>query len=102
MLIRLKCLNENCEYSFEVGEAELRDNSTYYQRCLLCNSKLIVEKESLKEIVKKDLYTQAEEYLNKWVAEIGWDNTIDLIKRHKDQPIYRIYADLLRKRGLIK
>lgn len=41
----------------------------------------------------------AEEHLNKWVNEIGWDNTLDLIKRNKDQACYRIYKELLEKRG---
>jgi hypothetical protein len=102
MLIKLKCLNENCEYCFEVSEAELRDNPQYYERCLVCGSKLKVEKECLKEIVKKDLYQQAEEYLNKWFGEMGIEGTLEMIEKFKEQPTYRIYQDLLRKRGLIK
>ncbi len=99
MKIKLRCSNENCNYCYEVSELELEEFGQYHKKCLICGSKLEVTKESLNEIVEKDLYTQANELLNKWVNEIGWDNTLDLIKRHKDQPCYRIYKDILEKRG---
>ena len=98
-MIRLHCLNENCEYEFEVSEKELLENSKYYERCLMCNSKLQVAKESIKEIVKKDLYIQAEEYISKWQKEYGWDFVLDLIKNNDNQACARIYKDILRKRG---
>lgn len=99
MMIKLVCINDDCKYSYEVSESELKEYPGYHKKCLLCGSQLKVTKESLQEVVKKDLYTQAEDYINKWVAEIGWDNTIDLIKRHKDQSCYRIYKEVLENRG---
>jgi hypothetical protein len=100
-MIRLKCLNDICGYSYEVTQKELEDNSQYYKLCLLCKSKLEIAKESLEEIIEKDLYTRAEEYINIWVAEIGWDNVLDLLARNKTQSCYRIYAEILRKKGFI-
>lgn len=99
MMIKLICVNAECKFSYEVSEKELTEYPGYHKNCLVCGSKLEVAKESLNEIVEKDLYTQANELLDKWVKEIGWDNTIDLIKRHIDQPCYRIYKDILGKRG---
>jgi hypothetical protein len=98
-MIRLICVNDDCKYSYDVSEKELTEYSGYHKKCLICGSQLKVTQESLNEIVGKDLYTQANELLDKWVKEIGWDNTIDLIKRHKEQPCYRIYKDILKKRG---
>lgn len=98
-MIKLICVNDECKYSYLVSESELTEYPGYHKKCLVCGSQLEVAKESLNEIVEKDLYTQANELLDKWVKEIGWDNTIDLIKRHKDQPYYRIYKEILEKRG---
>lgn len=99
MLIKLKCISEVCEYCIEVSEKELLDNPQYYKRCLVCNSVLEITKESLKGIVNNDLYKRAEEYINKWVKEIGWDETLSLIQRNKDQSCYRIYKEILLKKG---
>lgn len=99
MEIKLICVNENCKYAYTVSENELKEYGQYHKQCLICGSKLVVAKESLVEIVKKDLYTKAEEFINKWVSEIGWDRTLDLIKNNDNQACYRIYKDILKKKG---
>ena len=96
-MIRLKCINETCGYSYEVSENEIKEYGQYHTKCLLCKSKMKVV--NLEEIVEKDLYQRAEEYIKKWVAEIGWDNTLDLIKKNKNQGCYRIYKEILEKKG---
>lgn len=99
MLIKLKCLNEVCEYCIEVSEKELIDNSQYYERCLLCNSKLKITKESLNEIIKKDLETQVKENVDKWFRGFGIETTIEICERNKDLAVYRLYKAEIEKRG---
>jgi len=97
-MIKLKCINENCNFSYSVSEKEfLEYGKIYHNRCMICGSKL--EDDNLKEIVEKDLYQRAEDYINKWVAEIGWDRTLDLIKNNKNQACARLYFDELKRRG---
>ena len=98
MMIRLKCINNVCNYSFEVTPKELEDNPQYYKICLLCGSKLTVD--NFEEVITFDLYKRAEENINKWIKEIGWDSTIDLIKRNNKQSCYRIYREILQKKGI--
>ena len=95
-MIKLKCSNENCNYCYEVSEAEYKEYAGYHSHCFMCGSQLIVD---LGDVVEKDLYQRAEAYIDKWVAEIGWDNTIDLIKRNDNQACYRIYKEILQKKG---
>ena len=95
MMIKLKCMS--CGYEFEVSDYELRTFPENYDHCFLCEGKLKVE--NLEEIVTSDVYKRAEEYLNQWLQELGGDETLSLIQRHKDQPTYKIYKELLIKRG---
>jgi hypothetical protein len=96
-MIKLKCINPECAYSYSVSEKELEYNQKYHKTCLICGSLMKVD--NLKEIVRQDIYNRAEEYINEWVSKIGWDRTLDLIKKYKDNPIYRIYKEILGKRG---
>lgn len=98
-MIKLKCVNKECNYIYEVTQKELEDYPLYHQKCLICGSKLKITQKSLTEIVRKGIYQRAEQYINKWVAEMGWDNTLDLIKSNKNQASYRIYKEILEKRG---
>jgi len=100
MMIKLTCISEVCGYSYSVSETEFRENGLYYVRCLVCGSKNKVS--NLEEIVEQDIYKKAEEYINKWFAELGIEGTLEMIERNKEQATYRIYVELLRKRGLIK
>jgi hypothetical protein len=97
-MIKLKCLNGDCNFIYSVSEKEFIEyGQNYHKNCILCGSKLKVD--NIEEIIKQDIYKRAEEYIDKWVAEIGWDNTIDLIKRNSNQACYRIYKEILEKRG---
>jgi hypothetical protein len=98
-VIKLICINEECKYSYRVSENELKEYSQYHEKCLICGSKLKVAEESINEIVKKDLYERAENNINKWFKELGGDNTLDLIARNKSNACYRIYKEILQKRG---
>lgn len=97
MIIKLKCPNNICQYCYELTEEELLDNPQYHRTCPICQSKLAVV--NLDEIVEQDLYQQAENYLKQWVQEIGWDNTLDLIQRNRNQACYKIYKEILLKKG---
>lgn len=97
-MIKLTCTI--CNYSYSVSEGELLDNPELHQVCLLCGAKLFIE--NLEEIVKEDIYKRAENYLNKWFAENGIEGTLEILERNKTQPTYKIYVEILRKRGLIK
>jgi len=99
-MIKLKCINVDCAYSYEVSEKELEEyGETYHSKCLICGSKLEVAQGSITELVKFELFKRAEGHLNNWLLQIGWDNTLDLIQRHKNQACYRIYREILEKRG---
>jgi len=58
--------------------------------------------DNFEEIIKFDIYKRAEEYLNKWFNELGIEYTLEMLERNKTQATYRIYKELLQKRGLIK
>lgn len=98
-MIRLVCINDDCKYSYEVSVNELKEYYQYHEKCLICGSLLKVAENSIEEIVRKNIYTRAEEYINSWVKELGWDNTLDLIAKNKDSACYRIYKEILEKRG---
>ncbi len=84
-MIRLICQNTDCNYSYHITEKELTGNFHYHKFCLICGSRIEVAKESLEKVVKQDLYKKAEENINDWVKDIGWDNTLDLINRNKNK-----------------
>ena len=99
-MIKLKCLNPDCNYIYQVSPAELEDNPQYHKSCIICGSKIKVD--NVEEIVKFDLEKRAEEYLNIWINTLGLEGALELVEKHKDEAIGRIYIELLRKRGLVK
>ena len=100
MMIKLKCINENCAYCYEVSENELKEYGEYHKKCLLCGHQLEVA--NLDEIVKLDIEKRAEEYINLWFRELGIEYTLELVERHKDEAVGRIYVDILKRKGLMK
>ena len=100
-MIKLICKNTECAYSYEVSEKELEEYGQYHQKCLICGSKLEVEKQSLQELVKRGIEEKVKDYIDKWLAELGGDETLSLIQRNKHQACYRLYIEELRKRGFI-
>jgi hypothetical protein len=99
-MIKLKCLNPDCNYVYQVTPAELEDNPQYHDKCLICGSRLKVD--NVEEIVEKGLYERANEYLNEWIKTLGLEGALELVERHKEEAIGRIYMELLKKRGIIK
>jgi hypothetical protein len=97
-MIKLRCLNEICEYCLEVSEKEFTDNPQYYVRCLVCGSQLKVV--NLEEVIKFDIETQIKENIDKWIKLYGYDYVIDLIKKYKDYyAVGRLYLKELKRRG---
>ena len=99
-MIKLKCLNEQCNYVYQVTSKELEDNPQYHRTCIICGSKIKID--NVEEIVEKDLYYRAEEYLNDYIRTLGIEGALELCERHKDEATGRIYMELLRKKGIIK
>ena len=99
-MIKLKCLNPDCNYIYQVSPVELEDNPQYHKSCIICGSKIKVD--NVEEVVKKDLYDRASELLNSWIRTLGIEGALELCERHKDEATGRIYMELLRKKGIIK
>jgi len=68
--------------------------------CAFCGEKLHIQ--NLDEIVKLDIEKRAEEYLTKGFNEIGIEATVELVERNKDQATYKIYKQILQKKGLMR
>jgi len=95
MLIKLEC--RHCGEVIEVEEINLIQEPEMYRNCFLCSYKMEVR--NLDEVVKFDIYKKAENYLNEWIQKLGLEGCIELIERHKNQACYRIYREILEKRG---
>jgi hypothetical protein len=99
-MIRLKCINEKCGFSYEISENEIKEYGQYHTKCLICGSKLEIAKESLEKIINTDLETKIKENIDKWVKKFGWDYVIDLVKKYKDYyAVGRLYVEELKRRG---
>jgi len=100
MDITLKCSNKECSYGYKVSEKELEEyGETYHSKCLICGSKLEIVQGSINDLVKFELFKRAEEHLYKWFNQLGLEGTLELVERHSNQACYRIYKELLEKRG---
>jgi hypothetical protein len=95
MLIKFYC-DKHCA-DFTKDELELIYQGQSFNYCAFCGGRLHIE--NLVEIVKQDIDTRVRNNIDKWFKEIGADNTIDMIKRNKDQACARLYFDELRRRG---
>jgi len=94
MKIKFYCKNHCAD--FEKTEEELKSEKVI-THCAFCGEKLRIM--NLDEVVKQDIYTQAKEYLDRWVRELGLEGCIELVERHKNQACYRIYKEILKERG---
>ena len=97
MLIKLKCSNKDCEFSYKVTLTELEDNPQQHRFCMICKSKMQVN--NVEEIVNEDLEQKIKTYINKWFKQIGIEATIELCERNQDLAVYRLYKEELKKRG---
>lgn len=97
-MIRLKCCNNKCAFSYSITETELKEyGEVYHKFCIVCGSKMEVD--NLEEIVKKDLETRVKEYIDLWFRELGVEYTIEMVEKHKGESIYRLYKQEIEKRG---
>ena len=94
-MVKLKC--KHCKYEYAITEAEIIEDGILHKYCFLCGGE--IEVLNLNEIMEKDLYKRAEEYITKWTAEFGLEGCIELVERNKNQACYRIYKEILEKRG---
>ena len=95
-MIKLRC--KLCKFSFEVSEKEFIEYPEAYKDCYIsCGGENEVV--NLDEIVEKDIYTRAEEYINKWFKEIGIEATIEMCERNREQSCFRIYRKILESKG---
>lgn len=97
-MIKLKCSNISCNYIYEVTQKELEDNPQYHRACLICGSKLQVD--NLEEIVRLDVEQRVKDYVDLWFRTLGADYTLEMIERHRDLAVYRLYKDEIERRGL--
>jgi uncharacterized protein YuzB (UPF0349 family) len=95
MIIKFYC-NNHCG-DFTKDELELIYQKQSFRYCAFCGEKLIIE--NLTEIVQQDTKIKVRNNINTWFNEIGVDNTIDLVKRNKNQPCAKLYLDELKQRG---
>jgi len=98
-MIHLKCINNDCGYSYQVSENELKEYGQYHKNCLICGSQLKITQESLDEVVKLDIEQRVKNNVNEWFAELGIEGTIELIERNKGLAVYRLYKAEIEKRG---
>lgn len=97
-MIKLKCSNENCAFTYSVSEKELEEYGEHYHTfCMICGSKLQVI--NLEEIVANDVEQKVKEYIDLWFRTLGIEYTIEMIERHKDLAVYRLYKAEIEKRG---
>jgi hypothetical protein len=95
MIIKFYC-DKHCA-DFTKDELELIYQKQSFNYCSFCGGKLHIQ--NLVEIVKQDIDTKVRANIDKWFKEVGVDNTIDLIKRNKEQACARLYFDELKRRG---
>ena len=97
-MIKLKC--QHCKYEYSVSEEELRDNGELHRYCFVCGG--LIEVINLEEIIRKDIDTEVKDNVDIWFRQLGIEYTIELIFRHKELAVFRLYEQELKKRGLVK
>jgi hypothetical protein len=94
-MIRLKC--QHCKYEYSISEEELRDNGELYKYCFVCGG--IVDIINLEEIIRKDIDTEVKDNVDIWFLKLGIEYTLEMIERHKNLAVYRLYKTEIEKRG---
>jgi hypothetical protein len=99
LMIKLDC--KICHYSFEVSEKEFMEHPELYKSCFLqCGGENQVL--NIEEIINTDIETTVKNNVTKWFNELGIEGTVELIERHSQYAIQRLYQQELRRRGVIK
>lgn len=96
MKIKFNC--PKCNFHFEKTEEELKNTTQSFRHCSLCGTKLSVE--NVKEIVTNDLELEVHSRVNEWFKTLGIEYTLELIGRHKDDEVGKLYVSDIKKRGL--
>jgi peptide subunit release factor 1 (eRF1) len=97
-MIKLKC--KNCGYVFEVSQKEFIEHLGLYRFCFLnCGGQ--IEIENIDELIELDLKERVKQNINKWLVELGGDETLSLIKRNQNQACYKLYKEEMINRGFI-
>jgi len=94
MIIKFYC-EKHCA-DFQKTEEELR-NQKVITNCPFCGQKLRIQ--NLNEIITLDTEQTVKEYVDLWFLKMGIEYTIELIERHKDLAVYRLYKAEIEKRG---
>lgn len=98
-MIKLRCCNSECAFSYSVSEAELKEyGELYHNKCMICGSKLIIN--NLGEIMEKDIMQKVKENLDKYIGELGIEGAWELIERNKNQACARLYFEEFKRRGI--
>jgi len=95
MIIKFYCDNHCGDFTKDELELDYQNQSFRY--CAFCGEKLRIE--NLTDIVQQDIEIKVRKNISNWFKEIGVDNTIDLVKRNKNQPCAKLYLDELQRRG---
>jgi hypothetical protein len=97
-MIKLKCTNKNCQYSYSISETEFIENGNYYTHCLVCGAKNEID--NLAEIVDEDIVKEIEKRVSQYFKELGLEYTIQIIDHLAEGKTKELYKKELRKRGL--
>jgi hypothetical protein len=98
-MIKLKCSNDKCAFTYSVSEGEFEEYAkTYHSFCMICGAKLDVV--NLEEIVRTDIDTEIRDNVSMWFRTLGIEYTLEMIERHKDLAVYRLYKAEIERRGL--
>lgn len=100
IMIKLKCKNKDCGYSYEVTEKELEDNSEFHKICFFCGEKNEVT--NLEEIIQKSMQESISLYLDNALNSLGIEGTIEAIEHLKEEKLKELYMIELKKRGMIR
>jgi hypothetical protein len=65
---------------------------------MICGAKLDVV--NLEEIVRTDIDTEIRDNVSMWFRTLGIEYTLEMIERHKDLAVYRLYKAEIERRGL--
>lgn len=98
-MIQLRC--KYCLYSFKISEQEFLNNPDLYKFCFVrCGGENEVT--NLEEVIETDIEKTVKSNIDKWGRELGIEGCIELIERHSNYAIQRLYLQELKRRGWIK
>jgi len=91
---------EECGAIRTIPEEDIKKFPHCYIVCDDCGTQMKVK--NVSETVKLDIEKRIEEYVHEWFNMLGIEYTIELIERHQNTAVGRLYMAELKRRGLIK